>query len=334
MENLNEDIRTGNFKPVYLLYGEEAYLKNLYKGRLRKAILPEDDLMNFSFFEGKDIDVRQIIDQAETLPFFAAHRLIQVEDSGFFKSEGAELADYLPNLPAETVMVFVEREVDKRSRLFKAVKQLGRAVELGRQNEKTLTAWVGGALRREGKRITNAAMERFLEMAGNDMENISSELEKLLCYTIGRDAIELSDVEAVCTETTENRIFDMVRAVADKRQKRALDLYYDLLALKEPPMRILFLIAREFNQMLQLRDLRDQGLDSASIAQKMKLAPFIVKRSLGQAQRFSVGELSRMVADCVEAEEDVKTGRLTDRLAVEMLIVRFSAQDPQTVQAG
>ncbi len=324
MKNLQQDILSGNFKQVYLLYGEELYLKNQYKNRLRKAILPEDDTMNFSVYEGKGIDVQQVISQADTLPFFADHRLILIEESGFFKKACPELTDYLPQMPQETILLFVEDDVDKRSKLFKTVQKLGRATELGRQDEKTLMKWVSGMIRKERKEITAGALNRFLEMAGDDMENIAQELEKLLSYTLDKDGIVQSDVEAVCTVTTENRIFDMIRAVAEKRQKQALDLYYDLLSLKEQPMRILFLLARQFNQMLQIKDLREQGYDSGTIAKKTGMAPFIVKRSLEQANRFSVDMLRRIVEDCVRAEEDVKTGRLGDRLAVEMLIVKFS----------
>ena len=327
MKSLNEDIKTGSFRQVYLLCGEEVYLKNQYKNRLRNAILPDGDTMNFSYFEGKGIDVRQVIDQAETMPFFADHRLILVENSGFFKNASPQLAEYLPGMPEETILVFVENEVDKRGKLYKAVKSAGRIVEMGRQDGKTLTAWVLGMLKKEKKNITGDALNLFLEMAGNDMENIANELEKLISYTLDQNAIGREDVEAVCTVTTESKVFDMIHAVAEKQQKKALDLYYDLLALKEPPMRILFLVARQFNQMLQVKDLREQGYDNTTIASKAGLAPFVVKRSISQAGRFSKETLQKAVQDCVEAEEAVKTGRLGDRLAVEMLIVRYSGKE-------
>lgn len=324
MKSLNEDIKNGQFHPVYLLCGEEAYLKNQYKVRLRNGILPDGDTMNYSFYEGKGIDVRQVIDQAETMPFFAEHRLILVENSGFFKNASPQLAEYIPQMPQETILVFVENEVDKRGKLYKAVKNCGRIVELGRQDGKTLTAWVLGMIKKERKNITGDALALFLEMAGNDMENISNELEKLISYVGEKSAIERGDVEEICTVTTESKVFDMIHAVAEKQQKKALDLYYDLLALKEPPMRILFLVARQFNQMLQIKDLREQGYDNQTIASKAGLAPFIVKRSVAQAGRFPKEVLRQAVEDCVEAEEAVKTGRLGDRLAVEMILVRYS----------
>lgn len=324
MKNLNEDIKTGSFRPVYLLFGEEDYLKNQYKNRLRKAILSEEDTMNFSSFEGRTTDVRKLIDQAETLPFFAEHRMILIEDSGFFKNASPELAEYIPQIPAETILVFVEKDVDKRGKLYKAVQKRGRAVELGRQDEKTLQSWVLGMLKKEKRAITRDALALFLEKAGNDMENIANELEKLLTYTYGKEAVEYSDVEDICTVTTESRVFEMIRAVAEKKQKEALDLYYDLLSLKEPPMRILFLIARQFNQMMQIKDLRERGYGASEIASKAGIAPFIVKKSLAQASHFEMDELCRAVKDCVEAEEAVKTGRLGDSLAVELVIVKHS----------
>lgn len=100
----------------------------------------------------------------------------------------------------------------------------------------------------------------------------------------------------------------MIRAVAQKQQKKAMDLYYDLLALKEPPMRILFLIARQFNQLLQMKELKNQGYDQNSIASHMKIQLFIVKNSWRQMESFTYEELERAVRECVEAEEAVKTG--------------------------
>lgn len=95
MRTINEDIESGNLKPVYLLFGEEEYLKKQYKEKLIRVMLPDGDTMNFSRFEGKGILIPKLIDLAETLPFFAERRVILVEESGFFKNASADLADYM-----------------------------------------------------------------------------------------------------------------------------------------------------------------------------------------------------------------------------------------------
>lgn len=325
MKTLEEDLKSGKFKQVYLLFGDEVYLRNLYKNRLKKALVSEDDTINLNVYEGKGIQIPALIDQAETMPFFAERRLMLLENTGFFKNACPELADYLPSMPAETVMVFVESEVDKRGKLFKTVKSMGRAVELAHQNEKVLTNWVLRILQKEGVRITRSAMQLFLERAGDDMENVSHELEKLISYTYGKDGITVEDVEAVCTVRTENKIFEMINAIAEKKQKKALDLYYDLLALKEPPMRILALIARQFNQLLQVKNLRRQGFDQGEIASRAGIMGFVVRNCLRQAEYFPEEVLRRAVEECIRTEEAVKTGRMGDRMGVELLIVKYSS---------
>lgn len=221
-------------------------------------------------------------------------------------------------------MVFVENEVDKRGKVYKAVKSAGRVVELGRQDEKTLTRWILGALKKEHRNITEATMHLFMEKTGTDMENIQRELEKLVCYTMGRDVITAEDVETICTTRTVNKIFDMINAIAEKRQKKALDLYYDLLALKEPPMRILFLITRQFNLLMQVKELRNQGFDTQALAPKIGLQSFIARNYVRQAESFTLDRLKEAVNDCVEAEEAVKTGQMNDVMSVELLIVKYS----------
>ncbi len=321
MQNLNNDIKQGKFRHVYLLYGEERYLRRQYTERLRKAMCPADDTMNTHFFQGKDVPVGEIIDLAETLPFLADRRVIFIENSGLFKSGGEKMAEYLAAPNESAFFVFTESEVDKRSKLFKAVKSSGYAAEFAVQDEKTLKRWIVGILAKEGKRITENTVRLFLTKTGTDMDNIQTELEKLICYCMDRDVVTDADVEAICTTQVTNHIFDMINAIADRRTDRALELYYDLLALKEPPMRILFLIARQCNMLLQVKELRHRGHDNKFIASAIGVPPFVAGKYVAQAQAFRASALNAAVRQCVEAEEAVKTGRMNDMMSVEMLIV-------------
>lgn len=326
MKSLNEDLKTGQFKQIYLLYGEEGYLKRQYRDRFVKAMLPEGDTMNYAHYEGKNINVREVIDLAETLPFFAQRRLIVFEDTGFFKSAGAELADYIKDMPETTYFIFVENEVDKRSKLYKAVKAKGHIVELTTQDEGTLKRWIQGIVRREKKQSSDSVILYFLNKVGTDMENIQRELEKVFCYALDRQEITREDIDAVCVTQITNHIFDMVNAVADKNQRRALDLYYDLLALKEPPMRILFLMIRQYRILFQVKGLSGQGYGKKEIASKAGLHPFAAGKYMDQAKKFRMSELRAVMEDGADIEQRVKTGLLTDNLAVELFIVKHSGK--------
>lgn len=324
MKSLNEDIKSGNLKQVYLLFGEESYLKKQYKNKLSRAILPEDDTVNYAYYEGKGIRAEELIDLAETLPFFAERRLIVVENSGFFKNASPELADYMKSLPETVCFVFVENEVDKRGKMYKTVKAKGRVTELSRQDEKTLLYWIAANVKKEGKKMREADAKFLLSKVGTDMENIRKELEKLFSYTLGQEEITVQDMNDICTTQITNKIFDMIEAVAAKRQKKALDYYDDLLALKEPPMRILYLLSRQFKLLLHVKDLSKKGYDRAGIARDAGLHPFVAGKYVEQCKAFRSRELRDIMEEAARTEELVKTGRLGDVMGVELFIVKYS----------
>jgi len=327
MKTLNEDLKSGQFKQVYLLCGEEGYLKKQYKNRFVKAMLPEGDTMNYSYYEGKNTPVKEAIDLAETLPFFAERRLIVFENTGFFKTAaGADLADYIKDMPETTCFIFVEEEIDKRNKLYKAVKSKGYIAELSTQDAGTLKRWVAGLVRKEQKQISESVIVYFLDKVGTDMENIQGELEKVFCYVLERDTITKEDIDAVCVTQITNHIFEMVDAVAAKEQKKALDYYYDLLTLKEPPMRILYLLTRQFRILMEVKEMDRTGVPPKEIAAKVGIMPFLVGKYRAQAKAFTRKELRGIVEAGVQTEEDVKTGKMGDILSVELFLVQYSSK--------
>ena len=112
MKTLSEDIKTRNFKRSYLLCGEEEYLVKNYKKQLIQAI-NGGDTMNSNFYEGKGLNVKEIIDVAETMPFMAEYRLVVLEDTEMFKSGGDELAEYVKSIPESTIMIKEESKEEK-----------------------------------------------------------------------------------------------------------------------------------------------------------------------------------------------------------------------------
>lgn len=324
MQQITQDIENRSFKRCYLLYGDEDYLRKQYKDKLVKALCPDGDTMNFNRYEGKDIDIDRVIDQAETMPFFADKRLILIEDSGFCKSGGEKLADYLGDSSPDTVIILNESSVDKRSRLFKAAGSNGRAVEFTRQSEETLKKWILGRVRKEKKNIDARALENFLEKTGDDMMTINNELEKLFSYVMNKDTITADDVDRIITVSTSSKVFDMIAAMAEKKQSKALDMYHDLLVHKETPFGILALITRQFNMMLQVYELKDDGHSSSHIAKAVGIPPFVEAKYEKQLKNFTYSRLRKALRDCAAADEAVKIKGMNPELSVELLIIEHS----------
>ena len=326
MRELNAELKEGILHRVYLLYGPEAYLRLQYMKRIADAAVPADDLMNRTVFEGKGVTEEEVIDLAETVPMFSERRLILLKNTGFLKNKTERLADYLTGLPDYLVMIFVEEEADKRSRLFKAIQTNGRVTEFPIQEERVLLNWTAKLFRDAGRRISQTDLQKFLEETGSDMTHISLEADKLIWYTAGRDVITAADLDAVTGRSLENRIFDMVRAVSGQDAETAFSCYADLLALKEAPMRILYLIARQFRQLLIVSDLSASGKSDAEIASAAQIPPFAVKRARALLRHYPKRRLTGILAYCNAMEEDVKNGRITDRLCVELVLSRLSAR--------
>jgi DNA polymerase-3 subunit delta len=323
MKVIKEHIKTGSFKQFYLLYGSEEYLKKLYRDKLKAAILKDGGDMNYSYFEGKDVDPKQVYEAAQTLPFFSDKRLIIIENSGLFKNS-SEMSELLVSTPDSTVVIFVETELDKRNKLFKLVKDQGTVSEMNGLDEQNLKLFVASLLEQEGKRITEASIAYFLDKTGSDMVNISNEVDKLTSYTLGRDIITTQDIDAVVTAQITGKIFNMIDAIGSKQQSKALDLYYDLLSVREKPMTILYLITRHFNILLQAKNLQALGYPSSSISEMAGVPPFAVNKYLSQAKNFTTERLKEALEYGADIEEQVKTGRLLEKIGVELFIVTFS----------
>lgn len=324
MRNINQDIKDQTYKRIYLLYGDEEYLRRQYKDRLKQGICG-DDTMNYSYFEGKSAKAEEIMAMLDTMPFFADRRLVVIENSGFFKSANEKLLEYLPQIPDTAVAVFVEEEIDKRSKMFKKVKELGYICELSQQKPAVLEKWINGLLKAEGKKMNGPALDYFLAVCGSDMNHISSELEKLISYTGDREIITIDDMNEICSTVTVSKIFDMIDAMGNKNRTKTLSLYYDMIEVKEPPMRILYMLSRQFNIMLGAGELAAGGMNAKEIAAKMGLAPFVVNKALGQTGKFKSSDLKNALRECIGVEEEVKNGRMEDKIGVEMILVKYAS---------
>ena len=145
----------------------------------------------------------------------------------------------------------------------------------------------------------------------------------MISYTKGREVIGAEDLEALTTAQTTNQIFVMLEAIAKKQRDTVLKLYYDLIELKESPFGILALLVRQCNQLLQTQ-LLEAGKSQGEMAKELKVPPFVAGKLKQQVRLFKREELYEMIKKCAATDEGIKTGKITDRIGVELLLVEFS----------
>ena len=317
MKKIKTDIQSKHFTKAYLLYGPEGYLRAQYANMLCDAIVPKDNSMNRLALDGDNLSEQDVMDFLDTMPFFSDYRLVFIKNSNLFKGKAELLPDYIKNIPDTAVLVFSETEIDKRSKMYKAVAKVGYISEFQPLKDWELSEWGRNILTQSGLGITKADMDYIVSRTGNDMFHLSLELDKLVCFCAGRNTVTRQDIETVIGNQVENHIFDMIDAVSAGNTEKALNLYGDLLALKEPPLRILYLIGLQFNRMYQIKLMQGE----CDIPKKLGLHPYAAKKLAGMAGTYSLESLRLTVEHCAELETSVKTGKLSDRLSVELALM-------------
>lgn len=329
MKELNDHLKSGKLDKVYVFYGPEVYLINAYEKRLRAASGALD--INIAAFEGEGLVAANVIEAAETVPFFGAHRLIILKNTGLLqtgkKAASDQLADYLPGAPDSAVFVFIEtkKPPDKRGRLYKAA-AAGFAAEFVTPKENELAAWLTKLLASEGVTVNMPTAREMLRhigeiSSGGVMENLHSEARKLAAYKNYGGQADIADVRAVCAGAVEGKIFALLKQISGRELGAAQTSLAALLASGEAPLGIMAMIARQFRLMLICKGLRDAGQSAAEIAKTAALRDFMVRDFLKQGNNFGETAMAGALARILDAECRIKTGKSADKTALEMLLI-------------
>jgi DNA polymerase-3 subunit delta len=179
-------------------------------------------------------------------------------------------------------------------------------------------------LKASGKDVDMSTASMIVENSEQGMTEIGNEIDKLIDYTENRELVKLEEAEAVCTKSIKSRIFDLTDAISEKNGTKALKLVNDMTILKEPMQKILFMITRQFRQILQMKLLSSEGISVNEAAGKIGVTPYGAGKLLKQSKGFSVEDLKKALDKSLEMDIAVKTGKLEDRMAVDLLIMEFS----------
>lgn len=326
---LKKRIKENNIGKLYLFYGPETYLISYYIDKLKKAVVAEGtEDFNLSIFEGIS-DQGKVRDACDTYPFLSERKLIIWKNTGVFKKSTEEktagLIDVVSNVPEYACLVICEEEIDKRfKRIINAVESAGQMVEFPVQNPNDLYKWIAGIMSEEGRQIESKAAYLLIEYCDSDMGSIKNEIDKLIMHSEGNGTISGSDIEKVCIKSLGQRIFDLVDAIGMKRTERAVRYFNEMVQMKEPVSRILYMIAKQMRQILEVRALKQSGTGNETIASMIKVPPFVVRKLYDQSRSFSESELIKAVKMCLDTEISIKTGKISDdKTALELLITEI-----------
>lgn len=342
IELLNS-LRRGVISPVYLFFGEEGYLREQAINHFKEHFCQLDGFgLNFDLIDGETASPAEVAARADTLPFMSGKRLVVVNNATFFKGskKGGEdeefrdegktadelpLLNYLKEPLPSTCLVFNTGDpVDKRKRIYKAIAKYGRALEFTRLSRGELARWLYQRAGKADKRFAAGAGEALLDAAGPSLQNLMVELEKLFNYTAGRQVISLEDVRQLCPQQLEENIFAVVDAMGARKFGEAMSGIKDMLAAKEPPLRILTMISRHFRLLLQANDLLERGGLPRDIPSVLNVHPYVAQKMTSQCKNFKSSTLAGAIIALAEIDIALKTGRQEFLPALEVFLLKLA----------
>ena len=214
---LKKEIKSGDFKNAYLLYGEESYLKEYYANELKNKIVDKTfEAFNYHSFDGKDTELDDILKDAQMLPMMSEYNFVLVKDYPIEKSSNdiKLLEEYLSDAPDSTVLVFWFDALDpdvksaKFKKVIKAFEKAGNCVELQKRSENDVAKLLVNGAKKRGALLDINVAKYLISVSGNDMKNLLNELDKLAYYANGGE-ITKDIVDNMATKCLQARIYDL-----------------------------------------------------------------------------------------------------------------------------
>lgn len=345
---LMNDIKNNSIKPVYLIYGSETYLIDKGWEALKNAVVTSFPELNYTQLEGEKLEASELSAACETFPFGSDKRLVVVRDLGILKSKGESkeedeggkadasakdvqpFIDVVKSIDETACLLFVSYgNINKRrKKLLDELKKHGAVYEFDRIDRSELAQWIKKGLGKNGKNIGPRELDHFINSIGYTDKNsnktlydVENEIKKLISFMGNLTDVKMEHIEAVVPRNIENDIFKLINACSEKNVDRSLRLYGDMLLEGESSFGILALLSRQIKNMLEVSELYGKRYDARSIAQKLKIHEYTVKLCIKYSSSIKRQVLQSAFRKCLNAEFDIKSGKLGERLAMEMLLV-------------
>jgi DNA polymerase-3 subunit delta len=319
---------------VYILFGEDSFLKKSYADKIAKKIADPDDVFNYCKFTG-DCDLQDVYDAAMQIPFMGDKKYVELCDYDFehcAKSDFDKLCELITEVPDTAVLVirFDSVEVDsKKSNKFKKMvaandKAGGLTVNLDHRKMPELIKMLTDGAAKRGSKMEPAAARYLIETAGDDISALKNELDKL-CSFAGGDAITKDTVERVSVKTVEASVYNLSKFILAMDTSASLFCLDELFFMRIEPMIILHTVSSVYVDMFRVYSAKEQGIGIAGVAAEFgyKGREFVLERAAQNLKRFDFKRLSLSLNALTEADKSLKSFGNDSRVILEQLIIRL-----------
>lgn len=325
-------LKTEGAQSVYLLSGDEDYLRESFITELRKACVNEATAdFDVRVLTGLP-DLRPLREAVGMVPFMSERSLVLVRDLDVNKCRDAqaeELKELLSDLPDYCTLVFVlpvGYEADGRLTALKTIKKHAKCLEFTAQGEALLLQWISRRFAAQGKSIRREDAEYLMFLSGTLMNQLIPEIEKLSSYAAG-ETVTRADIQAVANRLPEADVFEMVDDLSRREYDRAAARMATLLRNKEHPIKLMAIIGMQMRRIYAARLVLDGKAGRDFLGECCKLRfDSLVQKSLSAARGFTTAQAARAVQLCAETDYRMKSSSEDDEALLKDFLVRFAAE--------
>ena len=330
-KQLKQHMKAGALLPVYLLIGDESYLKSHYETLLADAAVdPAFASMNIDRFDGKNLDLQDVFDRAATLPMLGEKRCVIVEDCKLDPMNEKAFAAFsasLRALPDTTVLIFRQEQnkISKKTgkKLLSLFEECGAVCELEKRKGQSLYQPLIAAAKKRGCVLSQQNAEYLVSCVGNDFNVLIQELSKVCSYANGE--ITRAHIDTMAVKTLDARVYDLTRALFRHRFSEAHDVLRTLLALKTEPNYIFGAIVGTFVDLYRVKVALSCTGKTAALTEifNYKGREFSLNYTARDAASLSLEQIRACLRALQKADSKLKTSAQSGELILEELMVRL-----------
>ncbi len=336
--DLEKKLKKNEIDNCYIFCGSDEKLIKHHVKFITDSVLKSEFMdLNYSKFDGNKADFETIIEACETMPFMSDKKVVVVyratflddssggKASGDLKNENIKLLnEYLSNPAPHCVLIIYyvfSSDREKPSNKIKKLDKKACVIKVDKLKGEVLQKKCRDLFEAAGSKIGKAELALFCNQVDNNMDIVANEIEKLISYAEGRE-ITKEDVFAMMPQKSENDIFNLVDYLSQKNIKRALDILNELIYKGEKIPLILYMIARQYNILFNIKLGIDSGKSKDTLAGELRLHPYICEKMISQSTKFTINRLKRNIELCVDTEKILKSTSTDDKINMEVFMIK------------
>lgn len=272
--------------------------------------------------EGPSAKLKDLMGALAAVPFLASSRLVIIEDLSKNKTVATAIEKLVAQIPETTVAVFYEAAVDQRTAFFKYLVKHAQVAKFDSLTPSQLRAWVQQEVKKLGATIERPALERLLEIVGDDQWRLEQELGKLANYD---PKITRAAVEEMVVASQHQTIFELVDAIVAGKTNQAMTIFHNLLGEQVSEVYMLSMIGWQLRNLLLAK--AAGRISAPELAKQAGMSPYVAQKVLSRQADYSEDSLKQAFLAVIETDFAIKTGAGEPRHLVEQLIYKLSQQE-------